>query len=62
MKWIKCSDRLPHEFKTGDEPVIIFTKYGISLDKITHPKDGNLWECTDKNIVTHWANIEIPKD
>jgi hypothetical protein len=64
MEWISVKDRLPEEYKyrPGDRCVLVLTKDGdIELDKITYPKDGNLWECTLKDVITHWMFVELPE-
>lgn len=54
MEWIKCSDRLPYE----NQDVLVFLKSGIiSIERITFPKDGNLWSCIDKHCITHWMPL-----
>ena len=59
MNWIKCSDRLP----PLNTYVLICAKGNIIMDRISEPKDGNLWDSTFKDYVTHWMPLpEVPKD
>lgn len=59
MEWIKSSNELPPE----NEFVVTFGKGGVGLDRITYPKDGNLWACTNLDCVTHWCRIpEWPEE
>ncbi len=63
MNWINVDDRLP-------EPnmyVLIFVDTpwrskgcGIGMDYIDNGSDGNIWACTDKNIITHWMSLPKP--
>lgn len=58
--WHKVEERLPEKYKI----VIIFTsdKF-IAFDRVTRPKDGNIWESTEKETITHWMEIpELPKE
>ena len=31
------------------------------LNKVTYPKDGNLWCSTSKDIIEYWAYVQLPK-
>lgn len=54
-KWIKCSDRMPPD----DTDVLAYGFGHTSIQRITNPKDGNLWGCISKECVTHW--MPLPK-
>lgn len=55
-RWINVEDRLPIE---EEEVLVKTTNSNILIEKITNPKDGNLWSCVDKMLITHW--MELPK-
>ena len=58
-EWISVKDRLP----PLNEYVLIFAKGYMSLDRISDPKDGNLWDTTYKDYISHWMPLpESPKE
>ena len=54
--WINVKDRLPDT----EKPCLIFMSPYIGIDRITNPKDGNLWSCADKSHITHWMPLPNP--
>jgi len=58
--WFSVKDRLPPE----NIRVLILCKDGyIEIEKITYPKDNNLWSCISKEDITHWMPLpQPPKD
>lgn len=63
-EWISVDDRLPED----EVEVLIFyelkdkKRNGVTIEKITHPADGNLWSCTDKEIISHWMPLPNAPD
>lgn len=58
-KWIKSSESLPEK----EKDVLIYIKGIISIDRVTYPKDGNIWACTEKKWLSHWRSLpESPKE
>lgn len=59
-EWISVDERLPEE----EKEVLIFLETenysGINIDKITNPKDGNLWSITLKDYVKFWMPLPEP--
>ena len=55
-RWISVRDVLPSENKS----VLVAGNFGIAIDKISFPKDGNLWNITCKNSITHWMPLPEP--
>ena len=53
-RWIDVNDKLPNE----KIRVFVLCKSGaIEIEKITNPKDGNLWSCISKESITHWQPL-----
>lgn len=56
-EWIRVEDSLPKE----NEKVLVCCRDGyIAIDKITNPKDWNLWACINIADITHWAPLPLP--
>jgi|GEM_PF-4762214 len=54
LNWINACDQLPDE----NERVLVCTKDKcIDIDKVTYPKDGNIWSCISKDQVEFWAYV-----
>jgi len=51
--WIKVTDRLPEL----NVRVLILCGQYIEIDKYSVLKDGNIWSCTAKEVVSHWMPL-----
>lgn len=59
-EWISVEDRLPEE----EVRVLIYWEgggeTGIDIEKITNPKDENLWACVWRDYVKFWMPLPNP--
>jgi hypothetical protein len=52
--WIDVNEKLPDE---NVRVLVICKSCSIEIEKITNPKDGNLWSCISKESITHWQPL-----
>lgn len=55
--WISVKDRLPSE---NIRVIVLCKDNHIEIEKITYPKDHNLWSCISKEEITHWMPLPQP--